>query len=125
MPTPMSGEEEVYVEDVIDIAKDSAVKSRPVEELIRSPVALSVGDSRTFECGDDDMAVEQLATDPPSNVMMSPFTAYFSRQLPRSPALNECGSQLQLKADFDPEFLEQCADLVFEKDLCQHFRQYI
>lgn len=118
MSTPMSGEEEVYVEDVIDIAKDSAVKSRPVEELIQSHVELSVGSSRTPGYGDDDIMIEQLATDPPSNVMMSPFTAYFNKQLPRSPALNESGSQVQLKADFDPQFLEQCADLVFEKDLC-------
>lgn len=57
--------------------------------------------------------------------MMSPFTAYFSRQLPRSPALRECGSQLQQKADFDPLFLEQCAGLVLQKNLCQHFSQYI
>ena len=121
----MSGEEEVYVEDVIDIAKDSAVRSRPVEELIRSPVELSVSSPHVSGHNDGDMVIEQLVADPPSNVMMSPFTAYFNKQLPRSPALSECGSQLQQSADFDPLFLERCADLVFEKDLCQHFSRYI
>ena len=121
----MSGEEEAYVEDVIDIARDSVVKSRPVEELIGSPVELSVGNSRTSGYEDDDAMVEQLPADPPGSVMMSPFTAYFSRQLPRSPALGECGSQLQQRADFDPLFLEQCAGLVLQKNLCQHFSQYI
>ena len=54
----MSGEEEAYVEDVIDIARDSVVKSRPVEELISSPVELSVGNSRTSGYEDDDAMVE-------------------------------------------------------------------
>ena len=120
--TPMSAEEEAYVEDVIDIAGDVAVKSRPVEELIKSPVALSAGNSPTYKHEEDDTVVEQFAAGAPSGVMMSPFTAYFSRQLPRSPVRGEV--QLQ-KADFDPLFLEQCADLVFEKDLCQHFSRYI
>ena len=113
----MSGEEEAYVEDFIDIAKDPAVKPRPVEELIQSPVELDVPKSQPAVRSADDITVEQLAA-PPGNVMMSPFTAYFSRQMPRSPALNDSGLSPSLKPDFDPFFLDQCIDILFEKNLC-------